>query len=104
MCKGNERVVRKRVERRKIMGALKKGRVEKQLVWIVCSGNIERRCVNIIVRLLRNVTRCIEADVVAEDWKVICIVLAYKGRDNRNKCENYRGIDILSIPGNMHRC
>ena len=48
--------------------------------------------------LLRIFNQCMESGVVPEDWKVACIVVVYKGKDDSRDCANYRGISILSIP------
>ena len=37
-----------------------------------------------------------------EDLKAVCIVLVYKGRDDRRNCANYTRISILTIPGKIY--
>ena len=51
---------------------------------------------------MRVSNRCIESGVAPEDWKAACTVLVYKGKDDRSDCANYRGINILSIPGKIY--
>ena len=38
-----------------------------------------------------------ESGVVPEDWRSTVIVSLYKGKGERNKCKNYRGISMLSV-------
>ena len=52
--------------------------------------------------LLRIFNRCIESSVVPEGWKAACIVPIYTGKGDRRECANYRGINILSIPGKIY--
>ncbi len=37
-----------------------------------------------------------------EDWRKAIIVLLYKGKGNREECNNYRGISLLSVPGKIY--
>ena len=37
--------------------------------------------------------------VVLEDWMSAVIVPPYKGKGDKNKCKNYRGISLLSAVG-----
>ncbi len=41
--------------------------------------------------------------VVSYDWKKAIIVPLYKGKGSRSECSSYRGINILSVPGKVHR-
>ena len=43
-----------------------------------------------------------ETGVVPESWKVMCIVLIYKGKGDKREWSNYRGITISSIPGGIY--
>ena len=64
---------------------------------------LKSRGISIIDWLLRILSRCMEPGVVPEDWKTAYIVPIYKGKDDRRKCANYKGISIyLSIPGNIY--
>ena len=56
----------------------------------------------IIDWLLRIFNKCMESGVAPEGWKAACIVPVYKGKGDRRNCANYRGIDILSIPGKIY--
>ena len=40
-----------------------------------------------------------ENGIVSEDWQGAVIVPLYKGKGERNKCRNYRGIRVLSVFG-----
>jgi len=40
-----------------------------------------------------------EQSKVPEDWRKAIIVPLYKGKGNREECNNYRGISLLSVPG-----
>ncbi len=37
-----------------------------------------------------------------EDWRKAIIVLLYKGKGNREECNNYRGISLLSVPRTIY--
>ncbi len=39
---------------------------------------------------------------VPEDWRKTIIVPLYKGKGNREECNNYRGISLLSVPGKIY--
>ncbi len=39
---------------------------------------------------------------VPEDRRKVIIVLLYKGKGNREGCNNYRGISLLSVPGKIY--
>ncbi len=39
---------------------------------------------------------------VPEDWRKAIIVTLYKGKGNREECNNYRGISLLSVPGKIY--
>ena len=43
-----------------------------------------------------------ESGFVPEYWKAACIVQVYKGKCESRDFANYRGISILSIPGNIY--
>ena len=43
-----------------------------------------------------------ESGVVPEDWRSAVIVPLYKGKGERNKCKNYRGISFLSVVGTIY--
>ena len=58
--------------------------------------------ISIIDWLLRIFNKCMESGAVPADWKVVCIVPVYKGKGDRRDCANYRGINILSIPGKIY--
>ncbi len=36
------------------------------------------------------------------DWRKAIIVPLYKGKGNREKCNNYRGISLLIVPGKIY--
>ena len=38
-----------------------------------------------------------ESCIVPEDWRSAVIVPLYKGKGERTKCKNYRGISLLSV-------
>ncbi len=38
-----------------------------------------------------------------EDWRKAIIVPLYKGKGNREECNNYRGISLLIVPGKIYR-
>ena len=59
---------------------------------------LEKGGISIIDWLMR-IFKYIESGVVPEDWKSVCIVLVHKGKDDRRDWANYRGISVLSIPG-----
>ncbi len=40
-----------------------------------------------------------EQSKVPKDWRKDIIVPLYKGKGNREECNNYRGIRLLSVPG-----
>ena len=42
-----------------------------------------------------------ESKAVPEDWRSVVIVPVYKGKRERNKCKNYRGISLLSRVGKI---
>ncbi len=37
-----------------------------------------------------------------EDWRKGIIVPLYNGKDNREECNNYRGISLLSVPRKVY--
>ncbi len=39
---------------------------------------------------------------VPEDWRKAIIVPLYKGKVNREECNNYRGISLISVPGRIY--
>ena len=39
---------------------------------------------------------------LSEDWDMACFIQVYKGRDDKNKHANNRGIIILSITWNLY--
>ncbi len=43
-----------------------------------------------------------EQSKVLEDWRKAIIVPLYKGEGNREECNNYRGISLLSVPGKIY--
>ena len=43
-----------------------------------------------------------ESGVVSEDWRSAVIVPLYKGKGERMKCSNYRGISLLSVVGKIY--
>ena len=45
---------------------------------------------------------CILEEKVPNDWMRTVIVLIYKGKGDRRKCKNYRGVSLLSIPGKVY--
>ena len=43
-----------------------------------------------------------ESGAVPEQWRSAVIVLLYRGKGERNKCNNYRGIGLLILVGKIH--
>ncbi len=43
-----------------------------------------------------------EQSKVPEDWRKAIIVPLYKGKGNREECNNYKGISLLSVPGKIY--
>ncbi len=43
-----------------------------------------------------------EQSKVPEDWRKAITVPLYKGKGNREECNNYRGISLLSVPGKIY--
>ncbi len=39
---------------------------------------------------------------VPDDWKKAVIVPLYKGKGRRSECSSYRGISLLSVPGEVY--
>ncbi len=37
-----------------------------------------------------------------EQWKKVITVHFYKGKGNKDECNNYRGISLLSVPGKIY--
>ena len=57
------------------------------------------RVINWIWRLCN---MAFESGVVSEDWRSAVIVPLYKGKGEKNKCKNYRGISLLSMVGKIY--
>ena len=51
---------------------------------------------------MRIYNRCIEIEVVPEDWKVACFMQVYKRRAERSEYMNFRGIRTLNIHGKAY--
>ena len=45
---------------------------------------------------------CIVEEKVPNDWMRTFISPIYKGKGDRSECKNYRGINLLSIPGKAY--
>ena len=45
---------------------------------------------------------CVLEERVPNDWMRAIIVPIYKGKGDRSKCKNYRGISLLTIPGKVY--
>ncbi len=43
-----------------------------------------------------------EQSKVPEGWRKAIIVPLYKGKGNKDECNNYRGISLLSVPGKIY--
>ena len=43
-----------------------------------------------------------QGGVVPEDWRSAVIVPLYKGKRERTKCKNYRGISLLIVIGKIY--
>ncbi len=43
-----------------------------------------------------------EQSKVPEDWRKVIFVPLYKGKGNREECNNFRGICLLSVPGKIY--
>ncbi len=43
-----------------------------------------------------------DGGVVPADWTKAIIVPVYKGKGRRGDCGSYRGINLLSVPGNLY--
>ena len=41
--------------------------------------------------------------ITSSDWKKGLVVHLWKGKGNRQDCNNYRGLTLLSVPGNVLR-
>ena len=52
----------------------------------ISEKRMKNRDISIIDWLLRTFNRCMKSGVVPEDLKAACIVLIYKGKEDRN-CE-----------------
>ncbi len=39
---------------------------------------------------------------VPQDWAKAAIVPVYKGKGDKTECNNYRGINLLNIPGKVY--
>ena len=40
-------------------------------------------------------------DIIPSDWKRGLVVLLWKGKGDRQDCNNYRGVRLLSLPGKV---
>jgi len=47
------------------------------------------------------VTLVWKEEVVPEEWHQGIIIPLYKGTGSKSECSNYRGITLLSMPGNV---
>ena len=52
--------------------------------------------------LVRLFTCCFETGIVPGDWCRACIVLLFKGKEDRCECSNSRGISLLSAVGKLY--
>ncbi len=43
-----------------------------------------------------------QSKVLPEDWRKAIIVQLYKGKGNREECNDYRSISLLSVPGKIY--
>ena len=58
---------------------------------------------NVVDWIWRLCNMAFESGVMTEDWKSAMIVPLYKGKGERTKCKNYRGISLLSMVGKIYR-
>ena len=43
-----------------------------------------------------------ESGVVTEDWRSAVIIPLYKGKEEKTECKNYKGINLLSVVGEIY--
>ncbi len=52
------------------------------------------------------VTKCILGTecgaVLPKDWQEAFIVPLYKGKEDQRRCADYKGINLLSVPGKFY--
>ena len=51
--------------------------------------------------LVRLLNLSFDIGVVPMDWRGACIVLLYKGKGDKCKCSNSRGISLLNVVGKL---
>ena len=84
------------------MGAIKKNKSAKAAgMDDIVVEMLKIEGISIIDWLMRIFNKCMASGVVPEDWKAACIVPVYKGKGDSRDCANYRGINVLSIPGKI---
>ena len=42
-----------------------------------------------------------DTGIITTDWKRGLVVPLWKGKGNRQDCNNYRGVTLLSVPGKV---
>jgi hypothetical protein len=56
----------------------------------------------IVECLVRIFNVCMNMGNTPEDWRSAIIVPLFKGNGDKKECKNYRGISLLSTPGNLY--
>lgn len=64
-------------------------------------GMIEK-CSKAVIEWLVRLCICYQARKVPENWKRSCTISDCKRKGDSFECKNYRGISLLSIPGNVY--
>ncbi len=92
-----------RLERSKIMEAIRKLKVGKApgpdgitAEMLIYGGEI------VVDWMMWICNLAWEQSKVPEDWRKAIIVPLYQGKGNREECNNYRGISLLSVPGKIY--
>ena len=68
----------------------------------ITSEMLKCGCECLLEWLMRACNVCVYEEKVLNDWMRAITVPIYKGKDDRSKCENYRRISLLSIPGEVY--
>ena len=84
------------IQRGKYFGGEPIGRVEVEIR--VGKGGGDR----VVDWILRLCNMGFENGIVPEDWRSAVVVPLYKSKGERNECNNYRGISLLSMVGKIY--
>ena len=91
---------RGRLERSEIMEAIRKLKLGKAPGSVGITAEMLKYGGEIVVDWMVWICNLAwEQSKVPEDWRKAIIVPLYKGKGNREECNNYRGISLLSVPG-----